>query len=89
MKKEEAIKCLKKVSKLKEELENILMDLEQSFLHGTYLYKGINIFVNEIDFDTGHVIIESCDESKVFLGMTDSITSITTKEFVEACLNDW
>lgn len=86
MEKAEAMKYFARSNQLKEELENIYMDLEQSFLDGTYLYKGVNIFVNEIDFNTGHVVIESCDEDKVFHSNTDSVTSITVEEFLNTCL---
>ena len=86
MKKVDAMEYFTKSIKLREELENIFMDLEQSFLDSTYLYKGVNIFVNELDFDTGHVVIETCDGAKVFHSNTDTITSITLEEFINSCL---
>lgn len=86
MEKVEAMEYFTKVKQLKEELEILMMDLEQSFLDSTYLYKGVNIFVNQIDFDTGHVVIESCDGEMVFHSSTDCVTSVTFQEFVFTCL---
>lgn len=59
-------------------------DCEVKF--NTYVYRGENVFVSEIDLHSNFIVINSCDDSPIFPDEMDS-KQLSVEDFIANCLN--
>ena len=61
-------------------------ELSDVLTYNTYLYKGINVFVDSIEFLEKIVIINSCDGSLISDDREFECIALTFNQFISMCL---